>query len=68
MKRRLIYLSSLTLTVVVNLTLASAHGKGGEGEGRGGPPRLAGEGVVGGVGGVLRKEDTGGDMGGECEE
>lgn len=32
MKRRLIYLSSLTLTVVVNLTLASAHGR----EGRGG--------------------------------
>lgn len=35
MKRRLIYLSSLTLTVVVNLTLASAHGKGGEGPGVG---------------------------------
>lgn len=30
MRRRLIYLSSLTLTVVVNLTLASAHrGEGG---------------------------------------
>lgn len=34
MKRRLIYLSSLTLTVVVNLTLASTHGR--EGRGRGG--------------------------------
>lgn len=29
MKRRLIYLSSLTLTVVVNLTLVSAHGSEG---------------------------------------
>ena len=33
MKRRLIYLSSLTLTVVVNLTLASAHGREGRGGG-----------------------------------
>lgn len=33
MKRRLIYLSSLTLTVVVNLTLASAHGREGRGAG-----------------------------------
>lgn len=33
MKRRLIYLSFLTLTVVVNLTLASAHGRGGRGGG-----------------------------------
>lgn len=56
MKRRLIYLSSLTLTVVVNLTLASAHGKGGEE----GPPL--------GLGWGLRKEETGGDMGGECKE
>lgn len=36
MKRRLIYLSSLTLTVVVNLTLASAHGRKGKGGGGGG--------------------------------
>lgn len=35
MKRRLIYLSSLTLTVVINLTLASAHGRGGRGGGVG---------------------------------
>lgn len=39
MKRRLIYLSSLTLTVVVNLTLASAHGR----EGRGGEGGEKGE-------------------------
>lgn len=38
MKRRLIYLSSLTLTVVVNLTLASAHGREGRG-GEGGERR-----------------------------
>lgn len=50
MKRRLIYLSSLTLTVVVNLTLASAHGKGGAE----GPPLGRGGG---------RKEETAGDMG-----
>lgn len=36
MKRRLIYLSSLTLTVVVNLTLASAHGREREGGAEGG--------------------------------
>lgn len=42
MKRRLIYLSSLTLTVVVNLTLASAHGKGGE---EAPPPARPGVGV-----------------------
>lgn len=35
MKRRLIYLSSLTLTVVINLTLASARGRGGRGGGVG---------------------------------
>lgn len=36
MKRRLIYLSSLTLTVVVNLTLASVHEelRGGGGAGK----------------------------------
>lgn len=50
MKRRLIYLSSLTLTVVVNLTLASVHGEGGE------------KGPLLGKGGS-RKDETGGDMG-----
>lgn len=51
MKRRLIYLSSLTLTVVVNLTLASAHGRGGRGRKRG-------------MGG---KEETGEDMEGSVK-
>lgn len=39
MKRRLIYLSSLTLTVVVNLSLASAQGRGGRWRGEKGELR-----------------------------
>lgn len=51
MKRRLIYLSSLTLTVVVNLTLASAHGWGGRGwrRGTGGGKEETGEDMEGSV-------------------
>ena len=64
MKRRLIYLSSLTLTVVVNLTLASAWRMGREGGGPGGLGGIGGEreeheneGGRFAIGGRMRVED-----------
>lgn len=48
MKRRLIYLSSLTLTVVVNLTLASTRRGGAEGWKGERSKEMEGEGEEGG--------------------